>query len=80
MLKNDTLKNGTSCIGLYGSAPPVSPKLKMSEILLIRIFQHKIFSSPEQGNILGRHSHLASIVYRISTPKRLDYGYNFRGK
>ena len=22
MLKNDTLKNGTSCIGLYGSAPP----------------------------------------------------------
>ena len=22
MLKNDTLKNGTSRIGLYGSAPP----------------------------------------------------------
>ena len=22
MLKNDTLKNGKSCIGLYGSAPP----------------------------------------------------------
>ena len=54
--------------------------LKMSEILFIRIFQHKIFSSPEQGNILGRHSQLASIVYCISTPKRLDYGYNFRAK
>ena len=25
MLKNDTLKNGTSCIGLYGSAPPPPP-------------------------------------------------------
>ena len=24
MLKNDTLKNGTSDIGLYGSAPPGS--------------------------------------------------------
>ena len=22
MLKNDALKNGTSCVGLYGSAPP----------------------------------------------------------
>ena len=27
MLKNDTLKNGTSRIGLYGSAPPPSPEV-----------------------------------------------------
>ena len=26
MLKNDTLKNGTSCIGLYGSVPPWGAK------------------------------------------------------
>ena len=25
MLKNDTLKNGTSCIGLYGNAPSPPP-------------------------------------------------------
>ena len=30
MLKNDTLKNGTSCIGLYGSAPP-SPSVRNVE-------------------------------------------------
>ena len=27
MLKNDTLKNGTSRIGLYGSAPPPGLRL-----------------------------------------------------
>ena len=30
MLKNDTLKNGTSRIGLYGSAPP-SPRVQTLE-------------------------------------------------
>ena len=65
-----------------------SPKFKMSEILLIRIFQHKIFSSPEQGNILGRHSHLGSIVTVFLPPnvwitvimsEQSDY-YNLAGE
>ena len=28
MLKNDTLKNGTSRIGLYGSAPPPGARIR----------------------------------------------------
>ena len=41
MLKNDTLKNGTSHIGLYGSAPesPLDLKFRYSAILL----QHPMF-------------------------------------
>ena len=43
MLKNDTLKNGTSRIGLYGSAPPgQKTKVKENEIMcqfkIIRCF------------------------------------------
>ena len=33
MLKNDTLKNGTSCIGLYGSALLGFPRLISEKIL-----------------------------------------------
>ena len=37
MLKNDTLKNGKSRIGLYGSAPPrVINPLYLSFVLILR--------------------------------------------
>ena len=37
MLKNDTLKNGTSRIGLYGSAPPPSGRtLKVHNVNFVR--------------------------------------------
>ena len=31
MLKNDTLKNGTSCIGIYGSAPSPAPGFQFTQ-------------------------------------------------
>ena len=36
MLKNDTLRNGTSRIGLYGSAPPRG-KRKIENIGILRM-------------------------------------------
>ena len=44
MLKNDTLKNGTSRIGLYGSAPPPSPEastLNIREIVKFHNLGHR---------------------------------------
>ena len=35
MLKNDTLKNGTSRIGLYGSAPPGTLSTEFLNLLVI---------------------------------------------
>ena len=35
MLKNDTLKNGMSCIGLYGSAPSSPFHLYLLSIFMV---------------------------------------------
>ena len=43
MLENDTLKNGISCIGLYGSSPPLPGSVSFhSDILSIYDIQSKI--------------------------------------
>ena len=43
MLKNDTLKNGTSRIGLYGSAPPrpEAPTLNIREVVKFHNLGHR---------------------------------------
>ena len=46
MLKNDTLKNGTSRKGLYGSAPPPPPPDKM-KILSLKQQQGVYMFHPE---------------------------------
>ena len=42
MLKNDTLKNGTSCTGLYGSAP--------SSLFLFHLYLLSIFMVAQMAN------------------------------
>ena len=46
MLKNDTLKNGTSRIGLYGSAPPPREIEAMEVVLWILERVNFFFDSP----------------------------------
>ena len=41
MLKNDTLKNGTSRTGLYGSAPPGSSAFSPKKVNISKIVQNR---------------------------------------
>ena len=45
MLKNDTLKNGTSRVGLYGSPPPPGKKLKKSNCQSLKELFPALFCS-----------------------------------
>ena len=42
MLKNDTLKNGTSRIGLYGSAPPPAETMAQPSTGLTNILRRQL--------------------------------------
>ena len=62
MLKNDTLKNGTSRIGLYGSAPPPSPRFEST-------IEAALNSGdvPELKSTQDKDKHADFIVTAIST-------------
>ena len=54
MLKNDTLKNGTSRIGLYGSAPPGSCIAVLNSEMKLFHKVHKLKSSAaDEINIIS---------------------------
>ena len=52
MLKNDTLKNGTSRIGLYGSAPPPG----MIALILFNYASKAAITFLLQGNVQMRYN------------------------
>ena len=55
MLKNDTLKNGTSRIGLYGSAPPPpeASTLNIREVVKFYNLGHKSSETDFRGSTPG---------------------------
>ena len=70
MLKKDTLKNGTSHIGLYGSAPPPGLGLGTNNQKILVIF-HKQFSNciikRLKLSLLGRRPKKQSSVVAMVT-------------
>ena len=59
MLKNDTLKNGTSCIGLYGSAPLG---------IVVTLLDLKMLSGEVHHNIIPvivKHHHVPEEIVNI---------------
>ena len=55
MLKNDTLENGTSRIGLYGSAPPgVKPHRKCTLSLGMGMYSDSQVTQIFTGNVHGK--------------------------
>ena len=51
MMKNDTLKNGTSCIGLYGSAPPGGGgSMQLNQTFLMSMFCNNYLKKPVHFN------------------------------
>ena len=52
MLKNDTLKNGTSGIGLYGSAPHPGYTTSLEVLLFFKSLKSNLVSYPVRISLI----------------------------
>ena len=53
MLKKDTLKNGTSRLGLYGMPPPPASTLNIREVVKFYNLGHKSSETDFRGSTPG---------------------------
>ena len=78
MLENDTLKNGTSRIGLYGSAPPPTPEastLNIREVVKFRNLGHRSSETDFRTELPSSSARSEKMITlsRILIVKNLNY-------
>ena len=79
MLKNDTLKNGTSHIGLYGSAPWASSSLFIKEKEYTLLHRSSALQTEYPGSEHGAKRHARSSMVKQLNASVEESGNNNRG-